>query len=79
MLVSFLGDVGQAMSQPSAARTGSTVVLGGASSTASTLAEETLKNTINIPPTGYVDQGAVVHIYVARHVDFGEVYELQRR
>lgn len=79
MMVSFLGDLGQAMTQPTGQQVGTTVVLSGASNTARTLAEETLKNTINIAPTGYVDQGAIVYIFVARHVDFGGVYELRRR
>ena len=36
---------------------------------------EALKNSINIPPTGYVNQGSFINIIVARDVDFGGVYE----
>ena len=40
------------------------------------MAEEALRNTINIPPTGYVNQGSLLNIIVARDVDFKGVYEL---
>ncbi|QEY25784.1 type IV secretion system protein VirB10 [Neisseria zalophi] len=40
------------------------------------LATEVLKNTINIPPTGYVNQGERIMVYVARDVDFSHVYEI---
>ncbi|MBK1781618.1 type IV secretion system protein VirB10 [Advenella sp. WQ 585] len=40
------------------------------------MAAEALKNTINIPPTGYVNQGTLVNVMVARDVDFRPVYEL---
>lgn len=40
------------------------------------MAAEALKNTINIPPTGYVNQGTLVNIMVARDVDFRPVYDL---
>lgn len=40
------------------------------------MAEEALRNTINIPPTGYVNQGTLLNVMVARDVDFSTVYEL---
>ncbi|QNT58487.1 bacterial conjugation TrbI-like family protein [Neisseria musculi] len=40
------------------------------------IATEVLKNTINIPPTGYVNQGERIMVYVARDVDFSRVYEV---
>lgn len=42
------------------------------------MAEEALRNTINIPPTGYVNQGTLLNIIIARDVDFKDVYELVR-
>lgn len=42
------------------------------------MAAEALRNTINIPPTGYVNQGALLNIIIARDVDFRSVYELVR-
>ena len=40
------------------------------------VATEVLKNTINIPPTGYVNQGERIMVYLVRDVDFSDVYEL---
>lgn len=48
-------------------------------STAESMSEEILKNTINIPPTATVNQGTVINIMVARDVDFNSIYGLQRR
>lgn len=39
------------------------------------LATEVLKNSINIPPTGYVSQGTEIMVFAARDVDFSGVYE----
>ncbi|ELA09260.1 trwE protein [Moraxella macacae 0408225] len=49
------------------------------SNTTSKLAEEALKNSINIPPTATINQGSLISITVARDVDFSDVYKLQRR
>jgi len=43
------------------------------------MAAEALRNSINIPPTLYKNQGERVSIYIARDLDFGDVYELKRR
>lgn len=42
------------------------------------LASETLRNTINIPPTLYINQGTRINIYVAKDLDFSEVYDVHR-
>ena len=39
------------------------------------MATEALKNSINIPPTGYVNQGTEIMVFVARDVDFSGLYE----
>lgn len=39
------------------------------------MAEIALEDSINIPPTGYVNQGTLLNIRVARDVDFSSVYE----
>lgn len=39
------------------------------------MATEALKNSINIPPTAYINHGTRINIMVARDVDFGQVYE----
>ncbi|SUA04963.1 hypothetical protein [Neisseria gonorrhoeae] len=40
------------------------------------LATEALKNSINIPPTGFINHGTLINVMVARDVDFGGVYEV---
>lgn len=47
--------------------------------TAEGMAEEILKNTINIPPTATVNQGTVINIMVARDIDFSSIYKVVRR
>ncbi|RZT91060.1 type IV secretion system protein VirB10 [Advenella incenata] len=52
------------------------VTFDSSSDSAEDMATEALKNSINIPPTGYVNQGTLVNVMVARDVDFRDVYEL---
>lgn len=49
------------------------------SSTAESMAEKALENSINIPPTATVNAGTVINIMVVRDVDFADVYKLQKR
>ena len=57
-------------------RNSSSVSYDSTSDTIENMAAEALKNSINIPPTGYVNQGTILNIMVARDVDFSPVYEL---
>lgn len=57
-------------------RNNNTVTYNSTSDTIESMAAEALRNTINIPPTGYVNQGTLLNVMVARDVDFSEVYEL---
>lgn len=45
----------------------------------SEIAQSILEKTINIPPTLYKNQGDLVGIFVARDIDFGDVYELKQK
>jgi type IV secretion system protein VirB10 len=49
---------------------------GGGSGSAQNVATEALRNTINIPPTLYKNQGEQVGIYVARDLNFSSVYDV---
>lgn len=49
---------------------------GGGSGNAQNVATEALRNTINIPPTLYKNQGEQVGIYVARDLNFSSVYDV---
>ncbi|MGD9569850.1 MAG: type IV secretion system protein VirB10 [Sedimentibacter sp.] len=49
------------------------------SDAANEMAVEALKNSINIPPTAHVHQGALLNVFVARDVDFSHVYRLVNR
>ncbi|WP_455477696.1 type IV secretion system protein VirB10 [Bartonella sp. B41] len=46
---------------------------------AESIASEVLQNSINIPPTLYKNQGERVNIFVARDLDFSNVYSLVTR
>jgi type IV secretion system protein VirB10 len=76
LMLSVIGTASQALSSRSVGGGNSQVNLSTTSSNTDDLATETLKNTINIPPTGYVNQGSAINIFVARDVDFRSVYEL---
>lgn len=54
---------------------GSPVVITGGNS--DQLATEILKNTVNIPPTLYINQGEHLQIMVGRDLDFSTVYDLK--
>lgn len=47
------------------------------SDTAQSMAAEALKNTINIAPTFYKNQGERIGIFIARDIDFSSVYQLK--
>ncbi len=49
---------------------------GGGSASAQNVATEALRNSINIPPTLYKNQGEQVGIYVARDLNFSSVYDV---
>ncbi len=47
------------------------------SEAAQNMAAEALKNTINIPPTFYKNQGERIGIFIAHDIDFSKVYTLK--
>ena len=58
---------------------GTTLVLGNTAQAGNQMAQRVLEATINIPPTIYKNQGDRAVIYVARDLDFSNVYRLRAR
>lgn len=56
-----------------------TLVLGNTGQAGNTMAQRVLETTINIPPTIYKNQGDRAVIYVARDLDFSNVYKLRAK
>ncbi|HIG19042.1 MAG TPA: TrbI/VirB10 family protein, partial [Candidatus Handelsmanbacteria bacterium] len=80
LLVSAFGDLGDAAVQSLADNAGDSntnINLNNTSSTTDQLAQEALQATIDIPPTLYAAQGKPVAIYVAKDLDFSDVYGLE--
>jgi len=78
VLLSLIGDFGQAAANR-ANNSGGTIQFSNTATAGQDLALKTLEHTINIPPTGYVNQGAMNTILVLRDIDFRGVYELARK
>ena len=74
LMVSLIGDFGQALANK-ASGSGSQITFSNSSNATQDVAAETLRNTINIPPTAYSNQGSVINIFVARDIDLSGVYE----
>ncbi len=55
------------------------LVLSNTAQTGNTMAQKVLESTINIPPTIYKNQGDRAVIYVARDLDFSNVYTLRAK
>ena len=76
IMISLIGELGNyAGNRKNSNGNGQTFNFDNTSQSAQDMATEALKNSINIPPTGYVNQGSFINIIVARDVDFGGVYE----
>ena len=58
---------------------GTTLVLSNTAQAGNQMAQKVLDSTINIPPTLYKNQGDRAVIYVARDLDFSNVYALHAR
>ncbi|WP_037586961.1 type IV secretion system protein VirB10 [Stenoxybacter acetivorans] len=78
ILISLINDVAENLTQRQQGMNGNnnSITYENSSEAAQEMATEALKNSINIPPTGTVNQGAVLNIMAARDVDFSGVYEL---
>lgn len=74
LMVSLIGDFGQALANK-ATGSGQQITFSNSSNATQDVAAETLRSTINIPPTAYSNQGSVINIFVARDIDLTGVYE----
>lgn len=74
ILISMISDFSEAATRRSS--NNSQINFSNTSQGAQDMATEALKNTIDIPPTLYKNQGDSVGIYVARDLNFGKVYAL---
>lgn len=79
IMLSVISDIGQAGIQMAGNALGDSnnrISFGNTSSNSSQMSNTALNKTINIPPTLYDQQGDMVAIYVARDLDFSDVYGL---
>ena len=75
IMISLIGDFGEYLSSKGQKQNNNTTIqFDNTSQGAQQAAVEALKNSINIPPTLYKNQGERVSIFVARDLDFSKVY-----
>ena len=75
LMVSLVGDFGQALANKTTSGGNNTISFSNSSNATQEVAADTLRGTINIPPTAYSNQGSIINIFVARDVDLGGQYE----
>ncbi|ROV56573.1 type IV secretion system protein VirB10 [Neisseria chenwenguii] len=76
MMISLIGDATDSLNNRTTSGNNNNVTYENSVDSAQQMATEVLKNSINIPPTGTINQGSLINIMVARDVDFSNVYEL---
>jgi type IV secretion system protein VirB10 len=81
ILMSFISDVGSylASTQQSGGSGNTSIAFPATATAGQSVMSDILKTTLNIPPTLTKNQGAEIIIYVARDLDFRDVYELQAK
>ncbi len=75
LMVSLVGDFGQALANKTTSGGNNTISFSNSSNATQEVAADTLRSTINIPPTAYSNQGSIINIFVARDVDLSGQYE----
>lgn len=79
IMMSFIGDLGDFAARQGRQNKGNTIQFNNTSQGMQDAAVEALKNSINIPPTLYKNQGERISIFVARDLDFEGVYGLESK
>lgn len=73
IMLSFIDDL-FATAANATSKNNSDVSIDNTTSNAESMASKALDNTINIPPTAYINQGEMMNILVPRNIDFSSVY-----
>ncbi|MDO4248202.1 MAG: type IV secretion system protein VirB10 [Neisseria sp.] len=78
IMISLINDIGNGLttSNESSGGSNNNITYENTSESAQEMATEALKNSINIPPTGVINQGSLINIMVARDVNFDKVYDI---
>lgn len=79
IMLSMIGDFSNALSNRISAKSKQSdlkITFEETQDAAEKMAEIALQNSINIPPTGYINQGSLLNVMIARDVDFSDVYEV---
>ncbi|HED3891548.1 TPA: TrbI/VirB10 family protein [Morganella morganii] len=76
IMLSFIDDA-LAAAASHASKENSSVTVDNTRNTAGNMAEMALENSINIPPTAYVNQGEMLTVIVPRNIDFSSVYKTE--
>ncbi|WP_100114348.1 type IV secretion system protein VirB10 [Snodgrassella alvi] len=79
IMISMISDLGDSLSNKSSSGDNNNITYENTSQAAQEMATEALKNSINIPPTGIVNQGSIINVFVARDIDFSNVYDVIKR
>lgn len=77
IMISMIGDLGDWASRQGSRQGDNSIQFSNTSNGVESAATEALRNSINIPPTLYKNQGERVNILVARDLDFSDVYSLE--
>jgi len=75
----MISDLGDSLSNKTSKGDNNNITYENTNEAAQQMATEALKNSINIPPTGIVNQGSIINVFVARDVDFSNVYDIVKR
>jgi type IV secretion system protein VirB10 len=76
IMLSLVDDIARVSTQSAANGNNGTINLSSTGGATQNAATEALRNSINIPPTLYKNQGEQVGIYIARDLDFSSVYDV---
>jgi len=79
LMLSLVDDVARGLTSQMNSRGNNQFNLNSTGDATQDMAAEALKNTINIPPTLYKNQGEQIGIYVARDLDFSSIYDVTTR